>query len=90
MLGLRRPPTRFDGAQTFAISELRESEAAKLIPARKIFAVALTLIAIDRELKLVGGDELQALRENRLPRVHRLPPKQDGKQSDGAPEEPNN
>ena len=89
-LGLLRPQTRFDVAQTFAISELSESEAEKLIPARKIFDVAMTLIAIDRELKLVGGDELHELRENRLPRVHRLPPKQDGKQSDGAPEEPEN
>ena len=89
-LGLRRPPPRCDVAPTFALSERSESAAEKLIPARKIFAGVLTLIALDRELLLVGGDELRELRENRWPRVHRLPPKQDGKQSAGAPEEPKN
>jgi hypothetical protein len=66
--------TGFDVAETVAIGELSESQAEKLIPARKTFDVTMAVVAIDAELKLAGRYELHELSENGLARVHRLPP----------------
>jgi hypothetical protein len=59
--------TGFDVAQTAAIGELGESQTEELIPTREIFDVAIALVAIDANLKLVGRDELHELSEIRLP-----------------------
>ena len=77
-LRLLSAQTGFDVAQTAAIGELSESQTEELIPAREIFDVAIALVAIDAKLKLVARNELHELRENRLARVHGLPPKQSG------------
>ena len=83
-LGLLSAQTGFDVAQTGAIGELSKSQTEELIPAREIFDVTIALVAIDAKLKLVARNELHELSENRLAEVHRLPPKQSGKQSYGA------
>jgi hypothetical protein len=44
-------------------------------------------MAIDANLKLVAGDELHQLGENRLARVHGLPPKPKEKQPHGGPQQ---
>jgi hypothetical protein len=79
-LGLLGPKTGFDIAETFAIGELRKGQTKELIPAREIFDVAIALVSIDANLKLVGGEEIHELRENRSAKIHPLPPEQAGKQ----------
>jgi hypothetical protein len=44
------------------------------------------MVAIDTNLKLVARDELHQLSENRLARVHGLPPKESEKHSYGVHE----
>jgi hypothetical protein len=75
-LGLLGTKTSFDIAEAFAISELSKCQTEELIPAGKIFDIAIALVAIDANLKLVGWEELHELRENSSPLVHLLPPKQ--------------
>ena len=58
----------------FAISELSKGQAKELIPTREIFDVAIALVTIDTNLKLIGRDELQKLRENGSAKIHLLPP----------------
>jgi hypothetical protein len=65
---------------------LRESQTEELIPAREIFDVTMTVVAIDAELKLIGWDEPHQLSKNGLARVHGLPPKQSGEHSYGVHE----
>ena len=72
--------SRLDVAKTFAVGELSEGQAKKLIPARKILDVAIALIAIDAKLKLVGWQIIQELRKNGSAKIHRLPPQKAGKQ----------
>ena len=74
-LGLLGAQTGFDVAQTCAIGELSESSTQELIPTREIFDVAIALVSIHANLKVVGRNELRELRENRLARVPGLPPK---------------
>ena len=74
-LRLLSAQTGFDVAQTGAIGELSESQTEELVPAREVFDITMTVVAIDAELKLIARDELHQLRENRLPRVHGMPPK---------------
>jgi len=79
-LGLLGPKTSFDIAETFAIGELSKGQTEELIPAGEIFDVAIALVALDANLKLVGGEEVHELRENGSALVHLLPPEQAGKQ----------
>jgi hypothetical protein len=72
--------TGFYIAETFAIGELSKGQTKELIPAREILDVAIALVAIDTHLKLVGGEELHELGENRAAKIHRLPPERAGKQ----------
>jgi hypothetical protein len=83
-LGLLGAETRFDIAQAVAISELSEGQAEELIPTREVFDVAIALVAIDANLKLVGRDEIQKLRKNGSAKIHRLSPKEGGKQQNHA------
>ena len=79
-LGSLRAQAGFDVAKTFAVGELSEVQAKKLIPARKILDVAIALIAIEAKLKLVGWQIIQELRKNGSAKIHRLPPQKAGKQ----------
>ena len=79
-LGLLGTKTSFDIAEAFAISELSKCQTEELIPAGKIFDIAIALIPIDANLKLVGWEELHELRENSSSLVHLLPPEQARKQ----------
>ncbi|MCU1316697.1 MAG: hypothetical protein JWN63_2019 [Candidatus Acidoferrum typicum] len=54
-LGLLSTKTSFDIAEAFAISELSKGQTEELIPAGEIFDVAIALVPIDANLKLVGG-----------------------------------
>jgi hypothetical protein len=53
-LGLLSAKTSFDIAEAFAIGELSKSQTEELIPAGEIFDVAIALVALDANLKLVG------------------------------------
>jgi len=79
-LGLLSAKTSFDIAEAFAIGELSKSQTEELIPAGEIFDVAIALVAIDANLKLVGWEEVHELRKNGSALVHPLPPEQAGKQ----------
>jgi hypothetical protein len=85
-LGLLSAQTGFDVPETAASGELSESQTQELVPAREVFDVTMTVVAIDAELKLIPRDELQQLSENRLARVHGLPPKESEKHSYGVHE----
>jgi len=62
-LGLLSTKTSFDYRGGFAISELSKGQTEELIPAGEIFDVAIALVPIDANLKLVGGEEFHELRE---------------------------
>ena len=79
-LGLLSTKTSFDIAEAFAISELSKGQTEELIPAGEIFDVAIALVPIDANLKLVGGKEVHELRENGSAKIHLLPPERAGKQ----------
>src|SRR5439155_4339671 len=79
-LGLLSTKTSFDSAETFAIGELSKRQTKELLPAREIFDVAIALVPLDANLKLVGGEEVHELRENRSALVHLQSPEQAGKQ----------
>lgn len=72
-LGLPGLEAGFDIA---AIGELRKGQNKGLIPTREVFDVAIVLIAIDANLKLVGGQEICELRENRSAKIHPRPSEQ--------------
>jgi hypothetical protein len=59
---------------------MSKRQTEELIPAGEIFEVAIVLVPIDANLKLVGGEEFHELRENGSALVYPLPPKQAGKQ----------
>ncbi len=86
-LGLLGAQTGFDIAKTFAVRELSKGQTQELIPAREIFDVAIALIAIDANLKLVGREKIHKLREHGSAKIHRLPPEQAGKQYDATEKE---
>jgi hypothetical protein len=79
-LGLLGTKTGFDIAETFAIGELSKGQTKELIPAGEIFDVAIALVSIDANLKLVGWEKVHELRKNGSPKIHLLPPEQAGKQ----------
>ena len=79
-LGLLGAQTGFDIAKTFAVSELGKAQRKELIPAGKIFDVAIAVIAIDANLKLMRGEEIHELRKDSSAKIHRVPPEQAGKQ----------
>jgi hypothetical protein len=79
-LGLLGAQASFDIAKTFAVRELSKGQAKELIPTREIFDVAIALISIDANLKLVGRQTIHELRENGSAKIHQLPPEQAGKQ----------
>jgi len=82
--GLLGAKTSFDIAQAAAISELSEQQAKELIPTREILDVTIALVAIDANLKLVGGEEIPKLRENTAAKIPLLPPAGAGKQPHDA------
>jgi hypothetical protein len=53
-LGLLGTKTSFDITETFAVGELSKGQTKELIPAGEILDVAIALVAIDANLKLVG------------------------------------
>jgi len=53
-LGLLSAKTSFDIAEAFAIGGLSKSQTEELIPAGEIFDVAIALVALDANLKLLG------------------------------------
>jgi len=73
--GLLSAQAGFDVAQTRTIGQLSKSQTEELIPARKIFDIMIATVALDAQLKLVGGNKLHELSENGSARVHGLPPK---------------
>ena len=73
-LGLLGTQTGFDIAETFAVGELSKGQTKELIPAREIFDVAIALISIDTNLKLVGREKVHELGENGSAKIHLLPP----------------
>jgi hypothetical protein len=79
-LGLLGTQTGFDIAETFAVGELSEGQTKELIPAGKFFDVAIALVAIDANLKLVGREKVHELREDGSAKIHPLPPEQARKQ----------
>jgi hypothetical protein len=79
-LGLLGTETGFDIAETFAVGELSKGQTKELIPAGEIFDVAIALVSIDANLKLVGGEEVHELRKDGAAKIHLLPPEQAGKQ----------
>jgi hypothetical protein len=79
-LGLLGTQTGFDIAETFAVGELSEGQTKELIPAGEFFDVAIALVAIDANLKLVGREEIHELREDGSAKIHSLPPEQARKQ----------
>ena len=79
-LGLLGAQTGFDIAETFAVGELSEGQTKELIPAREFFDVAIALVTIDANLKLVGREKVHELRENGSAKIHPLPPEQARKQ----------
>ena len=52
-LGLLGAETRFDIAQAVAISELSKDQTKELIPAGEVFDIAVALVAVDANLKLI-------------------------------------
>jgi hypothetical protein len=86
-LGLLGAQAGFDIAKTFAVRELSKGQTQELIPTREIFDVAIALIAIDANLKLVGREKIHKLREHGSAKIHRLPPEQAGKQYDATEKE---
>jgi len=68
-------------APTFLRSrELSEGQTKELILAGEFFDVAIALVAIDANLKLVGREEIHELREDGSAKIHSLPPEQARKQ----------
>jgi hypothetical protein len=84
-LGLLGTQTSFDIAQAAAIGQLSEQQTKELIPTREVLDVTIALVAIDANLKLVGREEIQKLRENTAANVHLLPPAWAAKQPNHAP-----
>src|SRR5438874_11953546 len=64
----------FDVAQALAIGQLRESHREKLVPARKAADLAVALITIHAAPKLLRGNEIHQLREDRFALMHAVHP----------------
>ena len=79
-LGLLSTKTSFGIAEAFAISELSKGQTKELIPAGEFFDLAIALVPIDANLKLVGREEVHELREDGSAKIHPLPPEQAKKQ----------
>jgi hypothetical protein len=65
-LGLLSTKTSFDIAEAFAISELSKGQTEELIPAGEIFDVAIALVPIDANLKLVGAGGIPRVERKRF------------------------
>lgn len=57
-------------AQTFAIGQLGEGHAQKLVPAGKSTDLVVALIAIDATMKFVRRDQIHQLRKDRSAQMH--------------------
>jgi hypothetical protein len=79
-LGLLGAETRFDIAQALAISELSKDQTKELIPAGEVFDIAVALVSVDANLKLITRKVVQELSENGSAKIHLLPPAKAGKQ----------
>ncbi len=66
--------------QSFLVNGTDSIWRESVIAAGEIFDVAIALVPIDANLKLVGGEEFHELREDGSALVHPLPPEQAGKQ----------
>ena len=66
--------TNFDFAQTVAAGQLRKSHTEKLVPTRKGADFVVAAIAIYTTPKLVRGNEIHQLREDRFACLHASPP----------------
>lgn len=89
-LGLLGAQTGFDIAETLAVGELTKSQTKELIPAGEFFDVAIALVSIDANLKLVGREKVHELRQNGSAKIHLLPRKQAGKRQDDERREARN
>jgi hypothetical protein len=79
-LGLLGAETRLDIAQALAISELSKDQTKELIPAGEVFDIAVALLSVDANLKLITRNVVQQLSENGSAKIHLLPPAKAGKQ----------
>lgn len=80
----------FDVAEVFAIGELSESEANRMIPGGEVFDAAMALIPLGADLQLVTGNDLHVMRGNQSALTHRVPPGWAGRKFDGAGKGPKN
>jgi hypothetical protein len=78
--GLLSAETRFDIAQTLAIGELSKDQTKELIPTGEVFDIAVALVAVNANLKLITRKVVQQLSENGSAKIHLLPPAKVGKQ----------
>src|SRR4026209_1577550 len=65
----------FDVAKTFATSQLSKCHRQKLLPTGKAPDAPIPVIAMNKSIKLVVGNQLKQLSENGLPAVHRRSPR---------------
>jgi hypothetical protein len=69
-LATHRPKASLDIAKALAISQLSEGHRQILVAAREASVVSVTAIARDTLLKLVGGQVVHQLSEDRLTEIH--------------------
>jgi len=68
--GREGPETRLDVAQTFAIGQLRECQAEKLIPTREAARTAIATLSPHTGVEVVPRNEVHELSEHEFPEVH--------------------
>jgi hypothetical protein len=64
--------------------QLRKGQTQKLIPARETLDVAMPLIPIHAQAELIARQKVHQLRENRLSKIHSLPPELNRQQQNRA------
>lgn len=69
-LRVARAQARFDVAQTFAIRELGEGQAEKLIPTGETADFVVAAVTGDAALKLLGMDPVEQLGQDEFSGVH--------------------
>jgi hypothetical protein len=75
--------TRFDVAQTFAVSKLRKGHTQELIPAGKALEFVIAFVAVDATTEFLRRKKVHQLRKNHLARVHVRPPDAKSRQDAG-------
>ncbi len=61
----------FDVAKTFATSQLSKCHGQELLPTGKATDAPIPVVAMNKSIKIVVGNQLKQLSENGLPAVHR-------------------